>query len=592
MATYPIKMMIDESGQPFVPLTSLDAVIGEKNLQYIIDATETSAGHFNIIIKDVTLDKLKNTAVVVRWPQISSTVKPSYLQLNEEEEIILYNGLGTEYLDLENASNTVNILACDGEKWILTSGAGSGSGSGHIITDENGNTMAQQQVLNFVGFNVENDAANRATKIVNPTPINNLTTTETGVGSLDAYQGHVLASRTIPSGGESGQVLAKSNNIDYQVEWVDRSSSDTVPIGTLQPFLGLMPPKGYLACQGQLVSKTTYSKLYEICGDTFGTSTETHFYLPDLRGKTIAGYDENNAAMNVIGKLLGTDEHRHETYNHTLTIDEMPAHYHEVTALNKSDAGPLAYNDNPNALVVINYSTSAGGVFPIKTNGWSNEVAILNAGRSQPHNHGDTGLASNYQPTITVNWIVKAVMLIPDYIIVEDTLNSDSAVDALSARQGKLLNEKFADLEGTIVFEGQGSANWLSQDTTYSFDVSQYKYLLVHFTSAGVANPTSRDSGNAVSQVVHIDLTTPTEYPICNVDGVYYRYGGTEMHLDMQFLFGNNADPGMFFSGLFVSEDKKKIYVGNAGYVVLGTSGPTVQWGALYNGVSRIVGFK
>ena len=149
-----------------------------------------------------------------------------------------------------------------------------------------------------------------------------------------------------------------------------------------------------------------------------------------------------------------------------------------------------------------------------------------------------------------------------------------------------------ADLEGTIVFEGQGSSNWLSQDTTYSFDVSQYKYLLVHFTSAGVANPTSRDSGNAVSQVVHIDLTTPTEYPICNVDGVYYRYGGTEMHLDMQFLFGNNADPGMFFSGLFVSEDKKKIYVGNAGYVVLGTSGPTVQWGALYNGVSRIVGFK
>ena len=48
----------------------------------------------------------------------------------------------------------------------------------------------------------------------------------------------------------------------------------------------------------------------------------------------------------------------------------------------------------------------------------------------------------------------------------------------------------------------------------------------------------------------------------------------------------------MFFSGLFVSEDKKKVYVGNSGYVVLGTSGPTVQWGSLYNGVSRIVGFK
>ena len=226
MATYPIKMMIDESGQPFVPLTSLDAVIGEKNLQYIIDATETSAGHFNIIIKDVTLDKLKNTVVVVRWPQINSTVKPSYLQLNEESEVLLYNGAGTEYLDLEDASNTVNMLAYDGEKWILTSGAG--SGSGHVITDEDGNTMEQQKVLSFVGFNVENDAANRATKIVNPTPINNLTTTESGQGSLDAYQGNILSKRSVPAGGTKGQVLAKSGNGDHQLEWINQDSDDVI----------------------------------------------------------------------------------------------------------------------------------------------------------------------------------------------------------------------------------------------------------------------------------------------------------------------------------------------------------------------------
>lgn len=206
--------------------------------------------------------------------------------------------------------------------------------------------------------------------------------------------------------------------------------TDTVPIGTLQPFLGLVPPKGYLACQGQMISKITYSELYEICGDTFGASTETHFYLPDLRGKTLAGYDENDATMNTIGKLLGQKSHTHTTGNHTLTIAEMPEHSHAM-----SHAGNLYFTEGASARWmpgVTDENIYADGVTD-------------SAGGSQPHNHGDTGSNTNYQPTITVNWIVKAVMLIPNYIIVEDTLNSDSAVDALSARQGKLLNEKFTD---------------------------------------------------------------------------------------------------------------------------------------------------
>lgn len=457
--------------------------------------------------------------------------------------------------------------------------------------------------------------------------------------------------------------------------------SDTVPVGTLQPYLGLTPPKGYLACVGQLVSKITYKELYEICGDAFGVSTETHFYLPDLRGKTLAGYDESDAAMNTIGKLLGNKAHVHSTGNHTLTVAEMPAHGHY---------GWWRLVNGTGSEYVAGLSDSYEGVAGART--------ASDSGGGEAHNHGNTDEVTNFQPTVTVNWIVKAVMLIPNYIIVEDKLDSESAIDALSARQGKILNEKFADyatksemiqylplsggaltgplqivgnkynteesygidmansdiinlnsiyccdvcdsytegihfkrsdskwdtlravngtlyfnvgrametgqkgdeqiiatradIEGTVVFDGQGSANWLSQDTVYSFDVSQYKYLLVHFTAYGVNNPTSRESGNAINQVVHIDLTTPTELPICNVEGVHYRYGGTETHLDMQFLFGQNHDPGLFFSGVFVSEDKKKIYVGNAGYVVLGTAGPQTQWGSLYNGVSRIVGFK
>ena len=531
--------------------------------------------------------------------------------------------------------------------------------------------------------------------------------------------------------------------------------SDTVPVGTLQPYLGLVPPKGYLLCQGQLVSKTIYSRLYEICGSLFGEETATEFRLPDLRGKTIVGFDEGDTLLNVIGEILGSKTHTHtsaehnhtieghthtsaahthdvaghthtsaahvhSTGNHTLTVAEMPSHSHAMYGganTGGSYEGTDSFASGFSTFRCIEqgtYPTGGGGAHnhgdtgsttPGNTGSTSlttNSTTPGNTGSTTLTTNntkpGDTGEADNYQPSIVMNWIIKAVMLIPEYFVVENTLNSDSEDNALSAKQGKLLNEKFtdyatksemiqylplsggtltgplqvvsnkynteesygidmsnsdiinlnsiycgdvcdsytegihfkrsdnkwdtlravngtlyfnagrtietgqkgdeqiiatrADLEGTIVFEGQGSGNWLAQDTTYSLDVSPYKYLLVHFTAMGVNNPTSRESGNAVNQVVYVDLTTPTELPICNVDGVHYRYGGTETHLDMQFLFGQNHDPGLFFSGIFISEDKKKIYIGNAGYVVLGTTGPQTQWGSLYNGVSRIVGFK
>lgn len=235
--------------------------------------------------------------------------------------------------------------------------------------------------------------------------------------------------------------------------------SDTVPVGTLQPYLGLVPPKGYLVCQGQLVSKITYSKLYEICGDSFGTSTETHFYLPDLRGKTLAGYDENDSTMNTIGKLLGQKTHTHtsaahthtiaghvhSTGNHTLTVAEMPSHTHNMETVTETSSGAYAgrymtgkTSADPN---LVNNPVQATGGSGAHNHGNTGSTALT----SDSTTPGATGSNTNYQPTITVNWIVKAVMLIPDYIIVEDKLTSDSAVDALSARQGKILNEKFTD---------------------------------------------------------------------------------------------------------------------------------------------------
>ncbi len=192
--------------------------------------------------------------------------------------------------------------------------------------------------------------------------------------------------------------------------------SDTLPIGTVQPFLGLTPPKGYLLCQGQAVSKITYKELYEICGDTFGTSTETEFYLPDLRGKTIAGYNENDIAMNMIGALIGNTTHKHSTGNHTLTVNEIPQHEHYMYFGTTAEGTWKVMSSAVKTSAPGDYTTTSG-------------VADVSVG--QAHNHGDTGEASNYQPTVIMNWIVKAIMTIPVQTSLA-TSYTDSATDVYS----------------------------------------------------------------------------------------------------------------------------------------------------------------
>lgn len=237
--------------------------------------------------------------------------------------------------------------------------------------------------------------------------------------------------------------------------------TDTLPVGTVQPFLGLTPPLGYLVCQGQLISKVEYPELYNICKSAFGTETETHFYLPDLRGKTIAGYDSNDTSMNTIGKLLGNKTHTHtsaahthtiaghvhSTGNHTLTVAEMPSHTHNKETVTEVTSG--AY---------------AGRYMSGKTSADPNLVnnPVEYTGGNGAHNHGNTGSTSlttdsttpgatgsntNFQPTITMNWIVKAAMLIPEYFIVENTLTSTSTSNALSAAQGKILSNSINDIQ-------------------------------------------------------------------------------------------------------------------------------------------------
>ena len=151
----------------------------------------------------------------------------------------------------------------------------------------------------------------------------------------------------------------------------------SVPVGGIMPYAGSTAPVGYLLCQGQAISRTTYADLFAIIGTTYGGGDgSSTFNIPDLYNRVPVGLGADEH-FNALGKKGG------ETV-HTLTVNEMPSHNHP---------GQYRYF-NP-----ADY-TSTMPFTQVGANGYSPTVTIgFNAGGNQAHN--------NIQPYITLNYIIK-----------------------------------------------------------------------------------------------------------------------------------------------------------------------------------------
>lgn len=66
--------------------------------------------------------------------------------------------------------------------------------------------------------------------------------------------------------------------------------SKTSITGEVKAFAGTLAPEGYLFCQGQTVSRTTYAELFAAIGTAHGQGDgSTTFNLPDYRGQFLRG---------------------------------------------------------------------------------------------------------------------------------------------------------------------------------------------------------------------------------------------------------------------------------------------------------------
>lgn len=164
-----------------------------------------------------------------------------------------------------------------------------------------------------------------------------------------------------------------------------------------EPFLGEIritgfnyAPRGWALCNGQLLPINNNQALFSLLGTTYGGNGQTTFALPDLRGRTPMHRSNSHTLGERTGEL-----------NHTLTLAEMPAHTHTLTASSTDGNAPVPFGPASNLL-----ARNVNQIY-----GPPNNLAALipgtvtNTGGSQPH--------QNMQPYLTLSFIIALIGIFP-----------------------------------------------------------------------------------------------------------------------------------------------------------------------------------
>jgi len=119
------------------------------------------------------------------------------------------------------------------------------------------------------------------------------------------------------------------------------------------------PGLGWLLCNGQAVSRSTYALLFNVIGDTFGIGDgSTTFNLPNANGRvSVTAGTAPGLTNRSVGDVFGEERT-------TLTLDEIPEHTHDFTYQYKDQTAPYGDNNRTVWEYVENRTretTSAGG---------------------------------------------------------------------------------------------------------------------------------------------------------------------------------------------------------------------------------------
>lgn len=152
--------------------------------------------------------------------------------------------------------------------------------------------------------------------------------------------------------------------------------------GELKHFAGPAAniPDGFLLCNGDAVSRSTYANLFNLIGTTYGVGNgSTTFNLPNYKGRVLVHLDSAQTEFDALGETGGAK-------TVTLTTAQIPAHGHQqrMTTSNVAPGGGSA----------VGGMTISGGTIP----GTPVEQTTVDAGGGGAH--------PNLQPYAVVNIII------------------------------------------------------------------------------------------------------------------------------------------------------------------------------------------
>ena len=117
---------------------------------------------------------------------------------------------------------------------------------------------------------------------------------------------------TLPAAdGSAGEFLKTdgSGNLSFSIV-------QGVPSGAVFCIAVATVPSGYLECNGQSVSRTTFAALFAIIGTQYGASNSSTFKVPDLRGEFIRGFD-NGRGVDSGRSIASSQSEQNKQHNHS-----------------------------------------------------------------------------------------------------------------------------------------------------------------------------------------------------------------------------------------------------------------------------------
>jgi microcystin-dependent protein len=156
-------------------------------------------------------------------------------------------------------------------------------------------------------------------------------------------------------------------------------------IGEIRMFGGNYAPAGWSFCNGQLLPISGYETLYNLIGTTYGGNGTTTFGLPNLQGRV----PMQQGSGYIIGQMSGEE-------NHTLTVQQIPAHTHAVMGMAAATGNGISGNV---------YGGGGLSAFKSATGENMNGQVVQNNAGGQPH--------SNIMPFLAVSFIISLFGIFP-----------------------------------------------------------------------------------------------------------------------------------------------------------------------------------